>query len=93
MKVHGAFAASGCTGGEGDDGDIVGGGIAIVESRRLALHQRFKRSAFISAGVEAYDSCFGTSHQALGTYSDGLHTMAKHYQDAEENSATLFKAE
>ncbi|HYU65643.1 MAG TPA: hypothetical protein VEK09_02730 [Jatrophihabitantaceae bacterium] len=47
----------------------------------------------LMGAIAVADSCFGTSHQALGTYSDGLHTMAKHYQDAEENSATLFKAE
>jgi len=46
----------------------------------------------LMGAVAIADSCFGTSHEALGSYSDGLRTMAKHYEDAEDQTMSLFTA-
>jgi uncharacterized protein YukE len=47
----------------------------------------------LMGAVAVADSCFGSSHDALGSHADGLRKMATQYQSTEDDTSSMFKAE
>jgi hypothetical protein len=47
----------------------------------------------LMGAVAVADSCFGSSHEALGSHADGLHNMAKQYQTTEDDTSAMFKGQ
>jgi len=45
----------------------------------------------LMGAVAIADSCFGTSKDAMTSHSDALHSAAGHYENAETQTASMFK--